>query len=361
MDDLKTYREKISEIDSKMIRLFEERMDVAKGIAAYKKEHGLSIKDESREELLIRQNAELIENQTIKEYYYAFQKNLMQLSCNYQARLNEGMNIGYSGVPGAFAYIAAKRMFPDSEPHSYSSFEEAYEAVEKGEMDACVLPIENSFAGEVGNVMDLMFSGNLYVNQVLDVDVVQNLLAVDGAQVEDIKKVVSHPQALMQCEKFIKEHGLQTEVYSNTAMAAEYVKNLNDKTVAAIASDETAKLYGLNILETSINTSRNNTTRFASFSRAQNRPVNTKKTGNDHFILVFTCKNEAGALAQTLNIIGAHNYNMKTLRSRPMKNLMWNYFFYIEGEGNINTSEGRDMLQELNALCANLKLVGTYC
>ncbi len=360
MDDLKLYRERISEIDKEMISLFEKRMNVAEDIAAYKKEHGLPVKDESREEFLIRQNAELIKNSTIKEYYYAFQKNLMQLACNYQARLNSGMNVGYSGVPGAFAYVAAKRTFPSADLISYSSFEEVYESTEKGETDVAVLPIENSYAGEIGSVMDLMFSGNLYVNQVLDIEVVQNLIAVDGASVKDIKKVISHPQALLQCEKYIKEHGFETEICSNTALAAEYVKELGDKSVAAIASAETAEIYGLNVLDSSVNSSRNNTTRFAFFSRAQNQPVSTMKKGNEHFILVFTVKNEAGALAQTLNIIGAHGFNMKTLRSRPMKNLMWDYFFYIEGEGSINTPDGRDMLQELNAICANLKLVGTY-
>ncbi|MCQ2506338.1 MAG: chorismate mutase [Lachnospiraceae bacterium] len=360
MDDLKNLRDEISAIDKEMIELFEKRMHVASGIAAYKKEHGLTIRDESREEFLIRRNCSLITDKTIEEYYVAFQKNLMDISSSYQNRLNNGMNICYSGVEGAFAYIAAKRMFPSGKLTAYASFEEAYEAVERGEQDCAILPIENSYAGEVGNVMDLMYNGNLYVNQVLDVDIMQNLLAIDGSSIATIKKVVSHPQALAQCDSYIKKHGFETEVYSNTAMAAKYVKELNDPTVAAIASDETAAIYGLNILDAGINSQRSNTTRFASFSRAQNRPLSTGKSDNEHFILVFTVKNEAGALAQTLNIIGAHNFNMKNLRSRPMKNLMWNYFFYIEGEGNINTPDGRDMLTELNAICANLKLVGTY-
>ena len=143
-------------------------------------------------------------------------------------------------------------------------------------------------------------------------------------------------------------------------MAAEYVKKLNDNSVAAIASDETAKIYDLNILESSINTSRMNTTRFAAFSRAQNKTDSTKKKMNEHFIIVFTVKNEAGALAKTLDIIGAHGFNMRNLRSRPMKELLWNYYFYIEAEGNINTTNGKEMLRELSATCARLKLVGTY-
>ena len=360
MEDIKNSRERITEIDREMARLFEERMEAAKEIAAYKKERGLPVKDEAREEYLLCKNAGYISDPTVKEYYYSFQKNIMELSCNYQQRLNQGMRIAYSGVPGAFAYIAAKKMFPGANYISFGSFEEAYEATEKGGTDAAVLPVENSFAGEVGDVMDLMFKGSLYVNRVVDIDVVQNLLAADGATVRDIKKVISHPQALAQCKDYIKAHNFETEVSSNTALAAGYVKDLNDKSVAAIASAETAAIYGLNVIESSVNTSRSNTTRFACFSRIRNKPNSPIKKSNEHFILVFTVKNEAGALAKTLNIIGAHDFNMKSLRSRPMKNLMWNYFFYLEAEGCVNTPDGQDMLRELGALCADMKLVGTY-
>ena len=130
--------------------------------------------------------------------------------------------------------------------------------------------------------------------------------------------------------------------------------------LAAIASDETANIFGLKILEGGINESKNNTTRFAAFSRVQNKENSNKKQMNDHFILVFTVKNEAGALAKTLDIIGAHGYNMRNLRSRPMKELMWSYYFYIEADGNINTEDGKDMLRELGATCDRLKLAGTY-
>ena len=109
-----------------------------------------------------------------------------------------------------------------------------------------------------------------------------------------------------------------------------------------------------------INASRTNTTRFAVFSRALHLPAPDSRTGSDHFILVFTTKNEAGALAQPLNIIGAHDFNMRNLRSRPMKELIWNYYFFVEAEGNISSVSGQNMLRELSAVCARLKLVGTY-
>lgn len=155
------------------------------------------------------------------------------------------MKIAYSGVEGAFANIAASRIFPDGHLVSFGDFEEAYNAVVDGECDCCVLPIENSFAGEVGQVMDLMFQGSLYINGVYGLPVVQNLLALPGTKMSDIKEVVSHPQALSQCAAYITKHGYSMRQSSNTARAAKEVVERGDPHVAAIASAETAELYGL--------------------------------------------------------------------------------------------------------------------
>lgn len=360
MNGLEKARKTINEVDIQMAELFEKRMEAARIIAAYKKEHGLSILDKEREKEIVKNNTAYIKDSEIAEYYVSFLEDLMSLSRSYQSRLNEGMRVAYSGVEGAFAYIASKRMFPEAQLIAYPSFESAYEAVEAGECDSCVLPIENSFAGDVGTVMDLIFQGSLYINQVTDLAVVHNLMSVEGATKETIKQVVSHPQALSQCSSYITKQGYEQRPYTNTALAAKLVKESNDITLGAIASDETAKIFGLKIIEGSINESRNNTTRFAAFSRVPNDHTGKKRSMSDHFIMVFTVKNEAGALAKTLDIIGAHGFNMRNLRSRPMKELMWSYYFYVEADGNINTEDGRDMLRELNATCDKLKLAGTY-
>lgn len=358
MEELKSVRSKIEKIDSEMAKLFEERMHCVEAVANYKAEHGLSVKDSTRETELIEKNRKLISVPLIEEYYISFLKNSMELSCQYQSRLLKGMKISYCGVEGAFADIASKKMFPSSEHIAFPSFAEAYAAVEKGDCDCAVLPLENSYAGEVGTVMDLVFSGSLYINQVIDLPITHNLISTPDSTADKITTVVSHPQALQQCAGYITKHGLKTVAYSNTAAAAEYVKNSGDPTIAAIASEDTASVYGLKMLVSGINDSKNNSTRFAALSKAKNRPAVPAK--DDNFILVFTVKNEAGALAQMLNILGAHGYNMRNLRSRPMKELQWNYFFYIEAEGNINCENGEDMLREMSALCAKLKLVGTY-
>ncbi len=361
MNELEICRREITEIDAEMARLFEARMGVAARIAEYKKVHGISIKDEEREEALINKNRSLIKGHEVEEYYVRFIRNIIDLSCDYQNRLTSGMRVSYSGTAGAFAHIAAKRMFPTAELVAYPDFESAFHAAEKGECDCAVLPLENSYAGEVGAVMDLIFSGGMFVNQVSDVYVAHNLMACKGTELSKIKKVVSHSQALSQCSAYLQKLGVEVVNYSNTALAAKYVKELNDPTVAAIASDETAETFGLEILERDISDSKNNTTRFAAFSRAQGRPAaGSVKREDENFILVFTMQNEAGSLAKALNIIGSHGFNMRSLRSRPMKNLQWNYFFYIEAEGNIHTEDGNDMLRELSAVCAKLKLAGSY-
>lgn len=359
MSELDNARKKINEIDEQMAKLYEERMKCSYKVAEYKIQNALPILDANREKEVIERNSKYIEDDTIREYYVDFLKYTMNNSKKYQSRLINGMRVAYSGVEGAFAHIAAMKMFPGAIYISYPNFEEAYNSVVNGECDTCVLPLENSFAGDVGLVMDLMFSGPLYVNQVIELEVVQNLLAKKGTKIEDIKKVVSHQQALSQCRDYITKKAFKEEEMANTAVAAKYVSASCDNTIAAIASSDTANIYGLEILDSNINSSHNNTTRFGAFSRSLNEQTNQTKMGN-HFILVFTVKNEAGALAKTLNIIGSHGFNMRSLRSRPMKELIWNYYFYVELEGNINSSDGKDMLKALGIFCDKLKLVGTY-
>ncbi len=360
MSQLDQIRNEINEIDVKMAALFEQRMHLCEQVAAFKQERGLSVRDAARERELIERSTACIESEVIGSYYAQFLRKVIDLSCAYQTRLMEGMQVAYCGVEGAYAYIAARRMFPQARLVSYPDFSQAYHAVERGEADSVVLPLENSYAGEVGTVMDLLFSGELFINQVLDFDITHNLLGVASATAGTVRTVVSHPQALRQCDDYIRSHGFKTESYANTAMAAQRVREANDPTLAAIASDEAAEIFGLQVLDHNLSTSRNNTTRFAALSRTRNQPKTTGKREDENFLLVFTVQNDAGSLAQTLNIIGAHGYNMRTLRSRPMKDLSWKYFFYVEAEGSINTTNGREMLQELSATCAKLRLVGSY-
>ena len=358
MADLKDIRVKITETDNKMAELFKERMALVEQVAQYKKEKGLPILDPEREKEVLLKGTERIEDIDLKSYYVSFLKSTMEISRRYQSSILEGLRVAYCGTEGAFAHIAACKIFPSAKKVAYTSFKKAYDAVESGECDCAVLPVENSFAGDVGQVNDLMFSGNLYVNGMYDLPITHDLLGVNGATIKDIKTVVSHPQALSQCSSFIKGNELTEVEYSNTALAAEYVKNAQDKSIAAVASAESAKLFGLDVIARSINDDRSNTTRFAVFSRTENKAES--KGPHQYFSLLFTARNEAGSLAQALTIIGNHGFNMRTLRSRPMKELLWQYYFYVEAEGDIFDENGQQCLEELKSCCDKIKVVGSY-
>ena len=352
---LEEARKIINDVDARMAELFVQRMRAAEMVFEHKKAFGLPILDQARENAVIDKNTVLVEDDTLKEYYIDYLKNIMALSRAYQYRMQNGLKVAYSGVEGAFAHIAAGRIFPESNRISCRDFKAAYDSVVNGECDVAVLPIENSYAGEVGQTIDLIFSGALFINGIYELEIHQNLLGVPNATVEDIKKVTSHPQALSQCHDYIKLRGLETIEASNTAIAAQSVAKTYDKSMGAIASVETAEIYGLKVLEANINKSSENTTRFAVLSK-----VRATSPSLSNSVLMFTVKNEAGSLANAISIIGKYGYNMTALRSRPLKKHSWQYYFYIEIDGSTDTVEGTKMLDELNKLCDQLKVAGTF-
>ena len=356
MTDLQKAREVINEVDRQMAALFEKRMEAVRSVAEYKKLNGLQVTDAAREAQVISRNSKLIENEELKSYFINFLEYNMELSKSFQHRLLEGMRVAFSGVEGAFANIAAGRIFPDATAVPYPDFKAAYNSVVNGHTDCAILPIENSYNGDVGQVMDLAFFGPLHINGIYDIGIVQNLLGVKGARIDGIKKVLSHSQALGQCADYIRKHNFEAVEVVNTAVAAKQVAKLGRPDTAAIASAEAAGEYGLEILESHINESSTNTTRFAVFSRTG------KAASQDdmQFIMVFTVKNEAGALSKAIAAIGDNGFNLKALKSRPTKELIWSYYFYAEGEGNINSERGRKMLSELREKCSQIKILGSF-
>ena len=355
-DKLAAARLEIDAVDREMAALFARRMKAVEEVAEYKRTHGLPILDAAREEAVIRKNSEYIEGDELRPFYVEFQNGLMAASRHYQRHRLTGMRVAFSGIEGAFAWIAARRIFPGAEAVAYPDFGSAYDAALSGECDVAVLPIENSTTGEVAQVVDRLFAGSLAVNAVYDFCITHHLLAPKGAKLADIREVVSHPQALAQCAPFIRAHGLHERVAENTALAARAVAEAGEGHVAAIASEETAELYGLDILARHINETGLNTTRFAVLSRAAAKDAAKDK----HSILLFTVRNEPGSLAEAINIIGEHGYNMRCLRSRPMKELLWQYYFYVELEGDLYSEGGKQMLGELTRCCDRLKVLGSF-
>ncbi len=349
-------RQTISDIDKQIAKLFETRMKAAEDVALYKKVNGLPIEDLVRENQLIETNSALIDNDEIRSYYINFQKNIMKLSKEYQRKINDGMRVAFSGVKGAFAELAVKRIFPDAVAVPYSDFKAAYKSVEKGECEIAVLPIENSYEGDVARVMDLTYFGSLFINGVYDMAIEQHLFGTKDSDEKTITKVISHPQALGQCAEFIDQKGYETQEAVNTAVAAQFVASENDKTLGVICSLESGQEYGLKLIDRKINKNSQNTTRFAVYSRVQK----DYSSDNDNFIVLFTVRDEAGSLGKAISVFGECGYNLKALKSRPSKDVIWNYYFFLEGEGCLTRDKENEMIEKLSKVCTNVRLVGKY-
>ncbi len=356
MTDLEKARVDINQIDEQMAELFCKRMEAAKKVAEYKMKNGLPIFDPSREDILIKKNISYIENEELIPFYMGFIRSTIKVSKDYQSFLTNGMKVAIGGEPGAFADIVSHRVFPSAVSVYYPDHKSAYRSVENGECSCALLPIENSFNGDVGNVMDMLFFGKLYISGIYEAEIVQNLLGVKGSDISQIKKVISHPQALGQCAEYIENHSFETEDALSTSLAAKKVAQMGDPSIAAIGSEEAAAQFGLYNLESKINKSNVNTTRFAVLTPYKK----SDDPGDERFVMLFTVKDSAGALGEAVSIIGKHKFNLRSLKSRPTKELLWNYYFYVEGEGNIGSEEGKAMLSELAEYCSTLRVVGSF-
>ena len=265
---------------------------------------------------------------------------------------NDPIKVAYCGTRGSFSEQAAGSLFPEGILLPCPSFREAYDLAAKGDADRALLPIENSYAGEVSATMDLLYHGSLSVIDLYEMKVVQNLVGIKGATLADVKTVISHPQALAQCAEYIAERHFSEVNAENTAFAAKTVAERGSREIAAIASRACAELYGLNVLAEDIAESRENTTRFAVLS-----PDAPAKREGERLILLFTVRDRSGALLDALKIIAQYGFNMKSLHSRPMKDKAWQYYFYVEAEG-----EGKEsaLLRDLANCCADAKIAGRY-
>lgn len=354
MDKLLLARNEIDAIDKQFAKLYEQRMKAVAKVAEYKKENGLPIFDEGREKLVIERNTAYLSDDNLKPGYVKVLAKLMEVSKDYQRQSIYGSCIGYQGILGAFSHIAAKRLFPDSNLLSYSSFRNVIEAIEEDAIAAGILPFENSSAGEVGDVMNLLFKHpDLYIEAYYDLKVEQNLLGIKGAKREDITKVYSHQQALDQSSNYLRHRGYELISYPNTALAASFVAEKGDFDKAAIASKDTAEIYGLSILEENIQNFDSNYTRFVIVSK---KPHNTgEKTG-----IFFTVKNEAGCLSEIINIISESGFNMSSLISHAMPELPWEYYFFAQLDCSSDTSSYLEMAQKLAKHCESYRCIGSY-
>ena len=354
--DIAEARKNIDRIDREMAELFAERMQAAAVVAAYKEKHGLPVEDKAREAEMIARNTERLPP-AYRPYYRNFLVGTITESKRYQRLLVSGLRVAYSGVEGAFAHVATMRIFGEpGEKVACPDFATAYRSVESGACHCAVLPIENSYAGDVGQVMDLAWRGSLTISGIYDLPLSQCLLAKPGVTLAEVREVVSHPQALAQCQPYLRRQGWIQTTAVNTAVAARTVAAGERREVAVIAARETADLYGLQVLENDINEQKSNTTRFAVFSPA----ACEIKPSDNHFVLLFSCKNQPGALGDAISVISRHDYNLKCLKSHPTGVENWAYYFYAEGEGNLGTEAGQTMRRELERVCNSVRVLGSF-
>ena len=354
MDALEQARAEIDAVDAQLAALFERRMAAVLQVARYKQAHGLPIFDAAREAAVLEKAAARIQDPALRPYYRDHVQDLMDTAKQYEAAVLGQNRAAYQGVEGAFAHIALKALFPHAEAVSYPTWDEVFAAVARGDAAHGVVPFENSHAGDVSAVLDLCYNHpDLWVVDVYDLPISQNLLVLPGTQLSEIRSVYSHQQAIAQSETFLKQFHLPATAMLNTAMAAKFVAESGDKTKAAIASTETAALYGLEVLVPRINTDGDNTTRFIVISRE-------KPTAGNRFSLLFTVDNKPGKLAEVIQVIGASGFNMESIKSRPMPHVPFEYYFYVELVGDPTADETGALLQQLDRTCRTVRLLGVY-
>lgn len=354
MSLLEEARKQINDIDKEMADLFEKRMQAVEQVITYKVQQGMDVLDTSREQDVIQTNSAYIRKDAYKESYKEFIKDVMKISRNYQKSVISKDIVGYQGTKGAFSFIASNHVFPDMKKQSFAIFEDVVKAVSEQTITYGIIPFENSYTGEIGEVLDILNQyENVFITDIYDLKISQNLLGVKGATLKDIKQVYSKDQAIYQSKKFLEGRGYDLIPYPNTALAAEFISKQQDKSKGAIAAKENAELYGLDILAEDINTSSQNTTRFIIIRNA------LIPHGNE-FSILFTTPHKAGALLEAMQVISKSGFNMQSIKSRSMNDRPWEYYFYVEIDGLIDGEKAQALVNDLRSVCEYVRILGAY-
>ncbi len=376
--NLSEIREKIDKIDKEIVELIEKRLEIVKEVALYKKENNMKVFDSKREKEVLEKNLLNIKNAELKHYVEIILRDIMDSSKEYQKfkigvseeYINDlefdGKKLGYTGVPGAYAYEVMINLMKNNEISNgkttdenilnFNSHKELIEAVEAGKADFGILPIENSIAGEVTDSIDLINKRNIHIVGEVRHKIEHNLLGIKGSKIEDIKRIYSHEQALMQCSDFLEKHSYwKKEKVANTALAAKYIKDTESKENGCIANMRAKEMYDLELLEKNINNEKENYTRFFIISNKNLISENSKKVS-----IITGTKNESGALMELLKIFSVYGLNMVSLKSRPKPNKPWEYYFYIDFEGNLKEEKVKKALEEIRIKSIYLQVLGNY-
>lgn len=372
--DLLDLRKEIDNIDEQLIPLLLKRMSISEQVARYKVERGIPVLNAEREQQILDNVAEKCgaQGDTIKTVFSA----TMDASRALQHKIigggkklrdtiegakssgkltANGESVACQGVEGAYSGVTANTLFPDSPVRFYKQFEDVFEAVNKGEAKFGVIPVENSTAGSVHESYDLIMKYRFYVVGAYDLKIEHCLCAKADTKYEDITDVYSHPQALSQCNNFLKSFDFTGVNFSNTAAAAEFVAKSSKNNIAVICSELAAKKYGLKILKRNVQNNNNNRTRFIVISKEL-----VIGEDADKISLIFSAPHTTGSLYRVLGRFSMAGLNLTKLESRPIENADFDYYFYVDVMGSVKDESTLDLICALYDELPEFEFLGNY-
>lgn len=375
--ELTELRSQINEIDQNLLKLFIERMHVASNVAEYKRQHHMPVLDSARERELLARIAEQA-GEEMDEYALVLYSTILSLSRSYQHKklspeskyaamlqnaidtteklFPEQARVACQGVEGAYSQIAATRLFSLPSILYFSAFDGVFAAIESGMCEYGVLPIENSTAGSVKRVYDLMVDHNLYIVRSLRLKIDHNLLAKPGTRLSDVHEIFSHEQAIDQSAAFLRTlKDVKVTVVANTAIAAKMVAESDRSDVAALSSRDCAELYGLTALAECVQDKSNNYTRFICVAKKPEI-----YPGADRTSIMLVTAHKPGALYNILSKINALGLNLLKLESRPLPEREFEFMFYFDIEASAYSPKLTELISELEAGSEECKYLGTY-
>ena len=376
--DINELRSKIDEIDAQLVELFKARMNVAADIAEYKRLNNMRVLDPSRERALLEKVSELAGDE-FDDYTRTLYSTLMELSRSYQHKklgvtsefselinhseqttpkiFPERASVACQGVEGAYSQIAAEKLFKLPSIMFFSSFDKVFDAIESGMCKYGVLPIENSTAGSVKQVYDLMISRKFKIVRSVRVKIDHNLMAKRGTKLSDIKEIFSHEQAINQCSDFLASLGKDVKItrVENTAAAARMVSESDRKDIASLSSRSCAAQYDLSIIADSVQNNGNNHTRFICISNELEI-----YPGADRTSLMLVTPHKPGALYKMLARFNSLGINLVKLESRPLPDRDFEFMFYFDLEVSVYSSKLAQLLAELDQECDEFTYLGSY-
>jgi chorismate mutase/prephenate dehydratase len=372
-DKLDQIRKQLDKTDRRIIDSLAKRQQLVREVSSFKINEQKNIRDFGREEQLLDKITNLAREAGL-DRYFAEQlfKDIIDHSVRFQTHTlvdyqnvknnAEFVRVAYQGTEGAYSEQAAVRHFEEryAEVQSigYDTFRQAARAVEEGAVDYAILPIENTTAGSINDTYDILGDDKLHMVGEEALRIVHCLLAIENVGLDNIRRILSHPQAIGQCSNFLaRQHRCKVESYIDTAMSAKKVLEDGDLSQAAIAGAHAAEIYNLQILERDLANQSENFTRFVVVSTD---PVEMDPQIPCKTSLLMVTSHDKGALIRCLNVLGEHDIRMTKLESRPKPNEPWKYQFYIDIEGNIAASDTRLALEEMGQKASSLKVLGSY-